>query len=109
MFKRKAELVREIALLKKRIELKQRTSAKGEEVMVGVIKTLNNQTKEQKKIISQLIKERDLYRGKVRLQTEEDLAMISLRILIEILTQNHDNETLKSLRDRQRVLEEEWR
>ena len=101
------QLKKDLARLKDELELiKREEFIEPYERILGVLKS----TIEQKdKAIKSLKNERNLYRGKLRKQTEGDLVSLSLEILMRIFTQDHSDETLQSLRDRQSSLYEEWK
>ena len=98
------KLKKEIEGLRKSLKVAEhRAQCLEEQVVEGVLRLGEN-----KRINNQVIKERDFYRAKLRKEKEEDLALISLRILIQILTQQKDEESLESLRDKQKIQYEEW-
>jgi len=101
------ELKKDLVQLKAELEL-----IKGEEFFEpyeGVLASLRSTIKQKDEAIKELKNNRDLYRGRLRKQTEGDLLAISIEILVRIFQQDHSDETLQSLRDRQCSLYEEYK
>jgi len=110
MFKKKKtikEYKKEIKELKNRIrEMQDNRRLELDEAASQAINDLTHRLKISWEKNRSLRKERDFYRKKLRLENKEDLALISLRILLEVFARNHEhgNETLDALRDKQKIL-----
>ena len=109
MFKRNKikNFTKELAQLKAELELiKSEEFIEPYEVTLSLLK---GQIDEKDKAIKEIKNDRNLYRSRLRKQIEGDLLSISIEILMRIFKQDHSEETLQSLRDRQLALYEEYK